>query len=393
MTKKNPWFICAAGTLLLFCTVGLSVSSFSVYQPYMIRDIGLTNSESSLYLTVRTLSGLCSTFLVQAYLGRVGLRRGVCLAGMCTAAAFMALSMSKGFASACVAAVMMGIGYGLGGTVSVSIIIHRVFDLHMGLALSICTAGTGAAMIVCPPVVTWLIKSFSLRTSLVAEGCFIAFAVVLVFFVLNGVPEGGMQSKAQTASAGLGGVKTLMCLASMLFIGTIGNTGWSHLGVLYSTAGFSPERVALLISLVGMFLTFGKLAFGECADLFGSRWAFSVSYVAMVIGLVLSCLADTGSMVAACGTMVLLGLSLPISTVGPGFFAEDIAPDKFDAMVKRLQLAYMIGSLIYGPFPGIIADRCGSYVPAYVILTGFAVIATLLFFFVYKDIPFGRKKK
>ena len=86
MTKKNPWLICAAGTLLLCCTVGLSVSSFSVFQPYLIRDIGLTNSESSLFLTVRTLSGLCAAFPVQAYLGKVGLRRG-------TAPAFIILTV------------------------------------------------------------------------------------------------------------------------------------------------------------------------------------------------------------------------------------------------------------------------------------------------------------
>lgn len=387
MTKNNPWTVCAAGALLLFCTVGLAVTSFGVYQPFLIRDIGLTNSQSSLFLTVRTFSGLCTTFLVQAYLRRTGLRVGVTLAGFCSAAAFLVLAFSKGFGSTCIAAVLMGMGYGLGGTVAVSIIINRVFTEHVGLALSICAAGTGVSMMICPPIVTWAIERFSLRSSLIAEAVFIAAAALIAFSVFGVL--GSEKGSAERAKRGgfefLHDRKRIMCLIAMLFIGSIGNTGWSHFGVLYSTAGFPPETVAMLISLVGVFLTVGKIIFGECADRFGTGVTFRVSCVIMIAGLALCCGADTRSLPVACAAMLFLGISLPIATVGHGIFARAmVAPEDFDAAVKQQQLAYMIGSLLFGPVPGMIADVRGSYVPSYIILTVFGILASALIFTIFR---------
>lgn len=49
MTKNKPhygWFVCLGCALLLFSTSGLTVNAFTVYQPYILRYNGLTNSQS-----------------------------------------------------------------------------------------------------------------------------------------------------------------------------------------------------------------------------------------------------------------------------------------------------------------------------------------------------------
>lgn len=381
--KTNPWIICAAGTLLVFCTVGLSTSAFSVYQPYLISVLGLTNAQSSLFLTIRTLSGLAATFVVQEYLNRLGLRNGAFAAGLMIFAAFILLGAAKGFAGAVISAVLLGAGYGLGGMVAVSVIINRAFAEHMGLALSICAAGTGVSAIISPPIVTWAVERFSLKCSLFAEAVIILIAVTAVFMVLKSIPC----SKAVTASKKsehrfsylLKNRELRLCLLIMLFLGTIANVGWSHLSVLYKTAGMSATQVALLISLSGAFLTVGKLAFGGCLDLLGERSVFTISGVMMVIGLVLACLAGRCILTLGIVSMLLLGLSLPMGTLCPGLFSRIFAkPDKFDYAVSKLQLMYMLGALVFGPIPGVMADASGSYVSSFMVMTCFGVVICIL---------------
>ena len=147
---KNPWLVCVGCTLLLFCTVGLTTSSFSVYQPYLIELIGLSNTQASTVITVRTLFSLFGVFAVQKYLNLVGLRRGLILMNLLAALSFFIFGFCEDFLSCCLSAALLGLCYGLGGTVSVSIALKRVFTSHQTLALGIASAGTGMATIAWP---------------------------------------------------------------------------------------------------------------------------------------------------------------------------------------------------------------------------------------------------
>lgn len=46
------WFVCAGCALLLFCTSGLSINAFTIYQPYILKLNNFTNSQSSMIITV-----------------------------------------------------------------------------------------------------------------------------------------------------------------------------------------------------------------------------------------------------------------------------------------------------------------------------------------------------
>lgn len=386
--QLSPWYFCAAGTVLLFCTVGLSTSCFPVLQPYLISVIGLSNSESSLFITVRTLSALVATIFLNNYLRRTGLIRGILLASCTTVAGFLVLAYAGSFSAACASAVLFGIGYSFSGIVAVSILIHNAFSAHLGLALSICAAGTGLSAVVCPPVVTWLVESSSLRVASLAEAAFVLLCIIIVAFILrrfppekssvSGAVRGAARSKPDRACA--------LSLAAMFFLGTIANAGWSHLGVLYRTAGFSSAQVALLMSFVGAALTAGKLIFGECGDILGAKRTISMACILMSIGTLLCCFAESRSMAAALASMLLFGLSLPIASVGLGLIGQSFsASTDFDSFVRSLQVSYTIGTLLFSPIPGIIADISGSYTPAFCILTVFALVCTVLLRLAYRD--------
>ncbi|MBR2879207.1 MAG: MFS transporter, partial [Oscillospiraceae bacterium] len=184
-TQKNPWLVCVGCTLLLFCNVGLTTSSFSVYQPYLIEIIGLSNTQASTVITIRTLCSMLAIPFVQKYIKICGLRRSLILMTVLAALSFFGFGFAKGFISCCAAAAMLGFCYGLGGTVSVSIAVKRSFTSHQTLALGICSAGTGLATIVWPPIATFFISNFSLRAALWFEALFLVAATFIALSLVG----------------------------------------------------------------------------------------------------------------------------------------------------------------------------------------------------------------
>ncbi len=388
-TKKNPWPVCIGCTLLLFCTVGLTTSSFSVYQPYLISIIGLSNTQASTVITVRSLSSLVGIIFVQKYISLTGLRRGMIIMNLLASLSFFVFGLADNFISCSIAAAMLGLCYGLGGTVSVSIAIKRVFASHQTLALGICSAGTGVATIVCPPIATAIISAFSLRHALWAEGAFLLLASIATFILIgpnvNRRPPELKQSDMKAPRTPRERKSFIIVCAASALIGTMGNTGWNHLSVLYSTEGADPLTVSRLISFIGLALTAGKVLYGEFTDRMGGRKTAICFCSILIVGEVLACLAGKLIMPIALLSMLCMGLGLPISTVGFSSMASDLStPAHYPSSLRAFQLSYMIGTFVTGPIPGIIADRWGSYVPAYYILSIFAVMTLLLVIWAYK---------
>lgn len=394
--QKSPWLVCAGCTLLLFCTVGLTTSSFSVYQPYLISIIGLSNTQASMVVTVRTLSSLLGVFAVQKYISLVGLRRGLVLMNILAALSFFIFGLADDYIGCCVAATLLGFCYGLGGTVSVSIALKRVFSTHQALALGISSAGTGLATIVWPPIATAIISALSLRHALWFEAAFLIIASAIAFLLIgpevNKRPPELKQADISAPRSSVEKKRLVIICATSLLIGAMGNTGWNHLSVLYSTEGARLSTVSSLISFVGLALTAGKILFGEVTDRLGGKRAAICFCAILIAGEALACFASHLIMPVAMLSMLCMGLGLPISTVGFSSMAADLStPGHYPSTLRYFQLCYMIGSFVSGPVPGMIADRCGSYVPAYYILTAFAVINLLLIWAAYNIGEKGKK--
>ena len=94
---------------------------------------------------------------------------------------------------------------------------------------------------------------------------------------------------------------------------------------------------------------------------------------------------------ASPAAITLTGLGMPLSSVTLSVWAGDLsAPEDYDRLVKWLSSAYMLGSLVTGPVPGLLADRFGgSYVPAYGLFLFFLLISMLLIQTVYRRTGVG----
>ncbi len=384
------WWICAGGTLLLFCTVGLNTSAFSVYQPFMIVAGGLSNTEASEITTLRSLAALLSFLLVERFYRKTDLRLGVTVAALGSALAFVLFGLSSGFAGYCLAAVVAGVSYGFGGMIPVSMLIDRWFRSHKALALGICAAGTGAATILAPPIVTAIIESASLRFAFIVEAGFIGVASIVVWFILRDRPEDkglvplftGKREKLVVAAEparGAGRGVVVAMLAATVLIGVMANPGFSHLTVLFKSEGFDSMTVAWIASVVGVSLTIGKTIYGQITDRLGAYRSGFVFFGLLVVGEILCCLTGELNLAVAVIAMVCLGLGLPLATVGLSVWAAEVAtPGQYGDTVRRFQMAYMIGALVFGPVPGMIADATGSYIPVYILMSLMAAAAMAL---------------
>ena len=370
---RGSWRMCLAATISLFCVVGLTINAFSVYQPYLQVRCGLSNTQAANYLVVRSLFAFASLFLVGKFYEKLDVRLGLTAALVLAAVSFALYAWAAAFWQLCIAAAVAGLAFGLGGMYPASLLINRWFSSHSALALGICSAGSGLAAIVGAPVITALAETYSVETALLTEAAVLLVGAALCFLLIRNWPRGAVRPEKQAPARG-SSLRITWMFAAAVAIGVLGNTGFQYLTMHYTARGFSAYEISVLVSVLGTALMAGKFLFGETVDRWGayrSNWLF---FGATILGSGLCCLS--GGYGLALGAVLLYGLGLAFGTVGLTVYAKDLAtPEAFADTVRQYQIAYLLGALLFGSVPGLLADWTGGYTAFYVLLTALAVFA------------------
>lgn len=385
------WFVCIGCALLLFCTSGLSVNAFTVYQPYILLKHAFTNTQSSTIITVRSLFSFVAMFFTGRYYKIFTLRTGIAISGILIVLGFVLFGMASGYAVCCAAAALIGLGYGFGTMIPVAIVLDHWFMQKRTFAIGICSACTGLSTLGIPSFLTWLIESYGLRTAFFSEAVCIAVLLLIAVLLirdfpsnLNMQPYGFGQSSAEQLRRNNTPLKTLssghwvLIWFMLLLLGPMMNVGYSHLTVLISTEGFNPQLTALSITVSGVALTAGKFLFGWMSDKIGTyrcNWIFGTVLIA---GLVLCCVIRANTVILLLA-MCCYGGGLATTSVGLTAWAGDLSvPEQYDTNVRKFQLGYAAGTFLFSSLPGALADHFnGSYIPAYVFFIGCAIFVLL----------------
>lgn len=154
-------------------------------------------------------------------------------------------------------------------------------------------------------------------------------------------------------SQGALGRRTWILLGcASLFMGAVANPGFSHLSVLYTTEGFAPATVALMISGTGVMITVGKLLYGETTDRIGGRGSCLLFGGVLLAGHLLCCFGLCPEYGTQRGQCPLPGTGYPIATMGPSVWSNDLAaPEQYPVVVRRLQVIYAGGALLFASLP------------------------------------------
>ena len=392
------WIICVVCTMVLFCNLGLTATGFAPYQPFLISTAGLTNTQVSSIGTLRSLFGAICMLVITKAIKRFGIRRLVPVSMFITTMAFVVYGYADSYTGYCIAAILTGCAYGIGGNICVSVLISRWFHTHQGLALGVCMASTGFSAFVASPIITKLIMNYSLSTAFHVEAAFIFVIGLIVTFLIRETPkdmhllplgEGGSVKQKINPYASKNPPHHLFIMAciSIFIIGATCNNLAYHYSVLYQSNGFSPLQIATLVSIFGLSLAAGKCIYGELCDRLGVFYSTIIVYAIQLSGIILCCLAPLGSMTLACASVLLMGLGSCVGSVTISTYAIAISTEEaYPGVLSRFQLLSMLGTLIFGVMPGMIADATGSYIPAFIILFVLTLYAAVSLQVIYKKI-------
>ena len=151
--------------------------------------------------------------------------------------------------------------------------------------------------------------------------------------------------------------------------GVIGNT-ITFLTMRYTDCGYSETFAAMIFSVTGIVITFGKFAIGAATDRWGGFRAASIAYVCMVLGLAFCSLLVLRSPILIALSVPFMGIGITITTVVLSYLAEDFSTEAtYGRVLKRFQISHTIGLIIFGYVVGVLADVSGGYTAPFWMLT------------------------
>ena len=371
------WLICANATLIMFCAVGLIISAFSIYLPY-IRDLnGFTATQTNLLLTFRTLSQMVGILCISYYYRKLSYRVGAAIALAVLAFGFTLYGFANSYTMYCVAAIVCGLAAGFGSSVS-SMAINEWFTKDKALATSICAAGTGIASIVMPVIVTRVVESVSLRAAFWMEGVFVLLIAIFTFFALRSNPNQPAAAEApadrpveaprKKGNYNIPPVNALMLCAGVALFGLASYGIMGGLAQLLREA-YSADVTSYLVTGFGVTMFVGKLAYGRVADRIGLLRANYIAFAALIVGS-LGMFLFFRSLPLLILFLIIIGFAMPLSTVtSPLLAANFSAPGRYMNVLKTFSFIQTFGGFLVSYITGFFADLTGSNKLLFLILT------------------------
>jgi MFS family permease len=187
------------------------------------------------------------------------------------------------------------IGIGLGGiSVPVLSTVLRWFEKRKGLATGIALSGSGAGIVIMPPVSSQLIAVFNWRNSYIIIGVIVIILVVGMAQFLKREPKTSSPNVPQmNSSMKIPGFTFSQALCTVQFWGIWAmffcgsycmNTALVHIVPYATDAGISSTRAATILSAIGIVSIGAKLVIGNLGDKIGN-------IKANIIALFLLCLS------------------------------------------------------------------------------------------------------
>ena len=402
-SKRNNLYylwIVAAALLMGMVNMGQTVMQ-TVLLPFLRENLGLSYGNTSVMLTVRSAFTVLATLLTDQYYGRLGIRKGVSIAFLCSIASAVVYAAAQNYAMCLAAIALSGFAFGLGGTIPAALLMRRWFVRQRGLVLGICAMSSGVTSLVLSVPIT---KIASQRGIFAAEmtmaGIFALMAGVVLLLLrespqaaglnafgangVGGVPSAGKKGAQKSKPLDRNGLR-LLCIA-MVFCGFFTYCSWDNFNLAAIAAGYDVVFIGSAMALNGLMNMIGKPFYGIIADITGAPAANVLYYGLLIIAHVCIVLLNGEAVLPVYLMIAFLGLGcFTISTVGAPIWVAELADEReYATTLKKLQSACTIGGLCMSPFPGLLADIMGHYRAYYLFCAATTAVSLLLVNMVYQ---------
>ena len=286
LSRAQSWAILGGAAVMLSLAMGMR-QSWGLFQPHMIRDIGITAADFSLAIAIQNIVWGITQPFVGMFADRHGIRP-VVLAGVTIYALGIVISILAH--SVLVFTFGAGICIGLALSCTASNIAMNVTARTATAAKRMVAMGSVSAigslgLTIASPLAQTLITTSGWQVAMVG---FLALVVVMVpaaFFaggadkIETEVSTGVPQSVSQAVREAMGhsgyvvlAVAFFVCGLQLVFITT-------HLPTYLAICGMDPSVGANALALVGLFNVIGSYLFGWLGGLYSKRMLLGGIYV------------------------------------------------------------------------------------------------------------------
>jgi MFS family permease len=373
----------ASVSLLFFLVTALTFSSLGVVLPAMVGELHWTYSGAGFGFTLLgVFCGITAT-IPATMIRRFGVRATLLAGGVVIAAAFAALAVAHSLALYLIGCSLCGLGFTLLATVPGTYLLSRNFhrpDLAFGLYFTV--GGLGG---VAGAPLYFLVQSLSggWRDFWIVSAVLTLAAAILSAFTVDAktdLAEAGGETEEITQESWSAGaaLKTpqfaILAAAYSVFLIvdiTVNYASVTHL----MSHGASAVFAGYMISVGALINAGARLVGGLVSRLVSVRHLLILSLAVLVLGLIALSAARDAPLMLAYAACIGIGSGLT-------FFSSTILLLDYYGRKPNLEL-FAIVNLIsttgsVGPtFAGFVADRSGSFVPAFLLLAGLVLLVLL----------------
>jgi MFS family permease len=291
----------------------------------------------------------------------------------------------------------LGVGMVYGCTVSNMI---KFFPDHRGLVGGLGTASYGISSVLIPPVANFLTTMFGITLTFKILGIVMLVIITAAsFFIIRCppgfVPDGWHLSPDSVRKGGTSkdwkGMLADPIFYVMLFLLCCG--AFSGLMVISQAVvvaqrmiGMSMTAAAIVVSVLALLNTSGRIIAGFLSDKFGVVKTLVSVFVLSIIGLLVLFFSRTGDIVSFCIGIACVGLTFgSIMGMFPGFTALQFGSTHNSVNYGIIFIGFAVSGFFGPTIMSAIWNNSGSYQPAFLAAIGFASCGVILTF-IYRSI-------
>jgi sugar phosphate permease len=385
------WVILVVATCVVFGALGLARFGYTMLLPPMKEGLGLNDAGAGSLATANLIGYLIMSLLGGALAARYG-PRVVIAAGLALVAAAMFMTgLAQSFAAATVWRLVTGLGSGASNVPVMGLLAAWFSRSRRGLATGIAVTGSSFALILCGPLVPWVLTrrgAEGWRTCWFLFGGAAAALAVVAWLGLRNRPSSlglqplGQEGEETPPGPAAGSLPWASVYRSRLI--------W-HVGLVYVAFGFSyiiyltfftryliteggytHASAGRLFMLMGWLSLLCGLIWGTVSDVIGRKATLVVVYLVHALSFSLFALWKTpaGFTLSA----VLFGISAwSIPAIMAALCGDLLGPRLSPAGLGFVTLFFGIGQAAAPAAAGALAVTYGSLSPAMLLAAGVAL--------------------
>lgn len=412
--KFYGWYLIAAFWLIYFINIGFVFYGSNVVNTAMVQALGMSRkSLGAGFALFHMLQSGLSAPLVALMLNRKGVRYTLTFGCVLiiAGALLMATVVETSLAFFAVFGILIGLGVGFGGILSVQTGVTIWFERKRALAMSIALSAAGVGGFVAAPTLSKLIvasgESWRNGWFFVAGLCTLSMILALLFVknrpsdlgqnpdgsseapdtVKGRVKKGGTSFRTNREWTTKEALKTRSLW--LIFIGIVGFLVpylfcVAHGVIHFIDKGFSPTVAAMSLGMITLFSIIGRFTGGLLGDYIEPRFIWCGSLIFIFVGVVSCMVAENVIYIYLYSIFVGIGFGsafILMPTIIGNYFGT-AAFASIMGVISPIFTAFSSGSPLVA---GLIHDSTGSYRIAFIGSLVFCLIGFISILMAKKD--------